>query len=53
VLGFKPALKEGSIVVIEPNCPAVFTVKHLIYIANVVGLDFYSSVSTLYRALVQ
>jgi hypothetical protein len=43
VLGFKTVLEEGCIAVTERNCPTVFTVKHLIYIANVVGLDFLSS----------
>jgi hypothetical protein len=42
VLGFKTVLEEGSIAVAELNCPAVFMVKHLIYIDKVVGPDFLS-----------
>jgi hypothetical protein len=45
VLGLKIVLEGGSIAVTERNCPAVFTVKHLVYIANVVGWDFLSSPS--------
>jgi hypothetical protein len=43
VLGFKTVLEEGSIAVTEINYPAVFMVKHLIYIPNGVGSDFLSS----------
>jgi hypothetical protein len=43
VLGFETVLEEGSIVVTELNCPAVFMVKHLNYIPNAVGSDFISS----------
>ena len=42
-VGLKTVLEEGSIAVTELNCPAVFMVKHLIYIPNVVGPDFLSS----------
>jgi hypothetical protein len=38
-LGFKTVLEEGSIAVTRLNCPAVFIVKRLIYIANAVGLE--------------
>jgi hypothetical protein len=43
VLGFQFVLEEGSVAVTERNCTAVLTVKHLGYIANVVGWDFLSS----------
>jgi hypothetical protein len=43
VLGFETVLEEGSIEVTELNYPAVFMVKHLIYIPNAVGSDFVSS----------
>jgi hypothetical protein len=46
ILGSKTVLEEGSIAVTELNCPAVFMVKHLIYIPNVVGSDFISSALT-------
>jgi len=32
VLGFKTLLEEGSTAVTELNCPAVFMVKHFIYL---------------------
>ena len=41
--GFKTVLEEGSIAVTELNCPAVFMVKHFIYIPNAVGSGFVSS----------
>jgi hypothetical protein len=44
VLGFETVLEKGSIGVTEFNYPAVFMIKHLIYIPNVVGSDFLSSV---------
>jgi hypothetical protein len=43
LLGFKTVLEEGSTGVTELKFPAVFTVKHLIYIPNGVGSDFLSS----------
>jgi len=45
VLGIKTVLEEGSIGVTEPNYPAVFMVKRLIYILNAVGSDFLFSTS--------
>jgi hypothetical protein len=41
VLGFKSVLEEQSIAVKELNCPAVFMVKHLIYIDNVYALKLH------------
>lgn len=37
VLDFETVLEEGSIGVTDPNYPAIFTVKQLIYIPNAVG----------------
>jgi hypothetical protein len=50
-LGSKPVLEEGTIGVTELKYPAVFTVKYLIYIPNVVGSDFLSSASKQYFVL--
>jgi hypothetical protein len=36
-------LEEGSSAITELNYPAVFMVKHLIYIPDAVGSDFISS----------
>jgi len=45
VLEIKTVLEEESTAVTELNYPAVFMVKHLIYIASAVGADFVSSAS--------
>jgi hypothetical protein len=42
-VGLKTILEEGSTGVTEFNYPAVFMVKHLMYIPNAVGSDFLSS----------
>jgi hypothetical protein len=44
-LGFKTVLEAGSTAVTELSFPAVFTVKHLVYITNAVGSYFLSSTS--------
>jgi hypothetical protein len=45
VLGFKTVVEEGNMGATELNCPAVFMVKHLIYIPKAVGSDFFSFAS--------